>query len=179
MSETSREVGNAIMRFEGVMVLVVDAKSPMCRTTMFREAWDALPEDDLKLWRLNSFFGDGMARFECLAWILVLMGTCRLRVRLHESRESYPTATAQFVGLLDSSVIECPSGELMWQALDTGEPFERLATVPPGRYECRLTGMENPDHWDIFSAADYPQDGEDWTLHLLRVNSSPADHVVT
>jgi hypothetical protein len=56
MRDTSREVGNAIMCFDGLMVLVVDAKSPMCRTTIFREAWDSLPEDDLKLWRLNSFF---------------------------------------------------------------------------------------------------------------------------
>jgi hypothetical protein len=143
---------------------VCDEASAFNRPSIVADAWAATDcESPNRLFQFNWYISKGMA----VVWVLVLFGIFQLQVRLHASRATLPQRSEQLIGNVREAVIHCPSGRIGWMDLDR-QPigWHAITTIEPGQYLARLSGRENPDHWNLSDEADYPRFDDDWTLHL-------------
>lgn len=169
-----REVGNRLLRAEGLNIAICDEASPFNRSTISTDAWRATtPGSDIRLFQFNGYMQNQMRAEHAIVWILVLWGVYRVRVVLHRDVADLPRESECFdlIGNDVSATISCPSGRIGWLDVDYADSARwiHIADVPPGRYRGRLTGEEN--HSGLTTLVEYPADGEDWTLHLAPVTS--------
>lgn len=160
------------MRPVGLYLAVCDEQSPMHTPSLASNAWHSTTRgSDIRLFQFNGYFVDRMRAEQGIAWILVLWGTFRLRVVLHspDSTQFPFTGLAPLIGNEYEAVITCKTGRLVWVDVERedGLGSRHVAEVPPGRYNCVLTGEEG--HWEIEDPAHYPEGDEDWTLHMQAI----------
>ena len=155
---------------DGLVVAVCDEVSVFNRATVSAEAWaSTTPSSHLRLFEYNSFMSAEMSSERAVVWLVLLWGVFRLQVKLHEHPDEMPPSDTceSLIGNGKEASIDVPSGRLGWMDVEvSNNGWRALATIPPGRYLCRLSGGENPDHWNLNDPAQYPPDDQDWVLHL-------------
>lgn len=169
-------VGDCILKPEGLVIALCDVSSSFNRTSICADAWASTsPDSQNQLFEFNSFLCREMVSERAIAWILVLWGVFRLRVRLHERIDQMPCleSCALLIGNSTEASICLPTGRLGWIDIEIAShsPWREIVAIPPGKYLCRLVGSENPDHWNLFDPTHYPPDDEDWMLHLALLPS--------
>lgn len=174
-SMQQRFIADRLLAPEGLCVAVCDELSAFNRTTIAADAWaSTTPSGPDRLFEYNSFMCAEMSAERAVVWLLLLWGVFRLRVKLHERLDQMPSCDSCFplIGNGKEASINVPSGRLGWMDVD-GAPnsWRELANIPPDRYLCRLSGNENPDHWDLKEPAEYPPNDEDWVLHLAPLTA--------
>jgi|ERR1043165_4060513 hypothetical protein len=179
--DTNSYVGEDLVQPKGLYLAVCDESSGFNKPTCFADAWTAAsaagPD---RLWAFNSFLVAEMLGERAIAWVLLLWGTFRLRVRVHSSMETMPfTAVCEsLIGQLPETVVAFPSGRLGWVDVEAAT-WHSVCSIAPGRYLARLAGFENPNHWDV-EPSEYARDDCDWVLHLLRLeHSSRTSHLTS
>jgi hypothetical protein len=160
------------MAVHGLVLAVCDQASSFNRPTIASDAWaSTTPRSTERLFEYNGQMQREMNAERAVVWVTLLWGCVfRLKVELHAQVSQLPAlnGTNSFVGPTAEAILNCPTGRIGWIDVDGSAPIQWhfIAEVLPGRYICRMTGDENPEHWTVEDAADYPPDGEDWTLHM-------------
>jgi hypothetical protein len=165
------------MQPTGLYLAVCDETSTFNTTTLFADAWTAAKSvGPNRLWAFNSFLAAEMSAEQAISWVLILWGTYRLRVRIHDNADTMPFKAIAFplIDQVSEAVLACPTGRIGWVDVEASK-WHPLCTVAKGRYLARITGTDNPDHWHL-DPASYPRDGSDWELHLLPVAGSRLRH---
>jgi hypothetical protein len=179
-SKQRRLVGDCLLAAEGLVIAVCDQSSVFNRATISADAWASTTTTSSdRLFEYNSYMCAEMSSDRAIIWILVLWGVFRLRVELHERLDEMPSieSSAHLIGNCREASIDLSSGRLGWIDVENAanSSWREVATIPPGRYLCRLTGDERPDHWNLAGPADYPPDDEDWVLHLVLLSAGSSE----
>lgn len=164
--------GDCLLAVEGLVIAVCDEASAFNRATICSDGWasttTASPD---RLFEFNSFMSAEMSSERAIAWILLLWGVFRLRLKVHERVGQMPSldSSALLIGHCREASVDLPTGRLGWIDIENAAraAWKEITTIPPGRYLCRLSGNEGPNHWGLAAPADYPPDDEDWVLHMV------------
>ena len=172
MDNSKTPIADCLLTTKGVVLAVCDAASAFNRASLCDDAWaSTTPESLLQLFEFNSYLCNEMAQDRAISWVMLFSGVFRLRVELHEQLDQMPALEScdTFVGNVREASLNLSTGRIGWIDVEdvASSGWRELGVVPPGRYLCRMTGVEKGAHWFLKSTGEYPPEDEDWTLHVF------------
>jgi hypothetical protein len=162
-------IGNLVFTAQGLLLGICDEKLGSPAASLNDAAWKSTsPTSPDRLFEYNTYLMDRQRAGSHATWPLVLWGTFRIEVELHHNAASFESSpdSVLFIGNINESVIDLPTGTLGLLDVEV-DSWQPISKVSPGRYRIRVTGSEEPSHWDIESPTDYPLEDHNWVIHLL------------